>query len=260
MSEVSETINKLFICNIAFDTNEDELQLMFEATAEVISFKIISEPNKKYGFVFTKTMDDCLLLIEKFDGFLLNGRSLVVRLCNKKRQQHKHKHKHCKTCTCSTNNKYHPYDVQNEHDTKNEAFRLLQSIPHYGQQIQSHPNTPHIPIYHHINMQQNPEQISTYQNQQMPTYQNQYMPIYQNQHIPTYQNQQIPRYQNQQIPRYQNQQQTPRYQNQQQTPRYQNQQQIHEYSEQTPTYQRISAYQTHRPNHEQQMSSNKTQD
>lgn len=75
--------NRLFIGNLAYSTNEDELKAAFAKCGSVVSSKIIldRETGRSRGFAFVEfaTDSEAAEAIETLDGSLLSGRALAVR-------------------------------------------------------------------------------------------------------------------------------------------------------------------------------------
>lgn len=81
---------KLYIGNIPYATSEEELKELFSEFSSIISCKIImdfdSGRSKGFGFIEFESDDEANQAIEKFNGYDLNGKKLVV---NEARPQEK---------------------------------------------------------------------------------------------------------------------------------------------------------------------------
>ncbi|MCB0352519.1 MAG: RNA-binding protein [Bdellovibrionales bacterium] len=82
-------MKKLYIGNLSYQTNEDELQEVFEKIGPVSSCKIIRDKmdNSSRGFGFVEYDDDSNgdRAIEELDGYDLNGRALRVSEARERR-------------------------------------------------------------------------------------------------------------------------------------------------------------------------------
>lgn len=71
----------LYVGNLPWSTNEQQLREAFEVHAPIVSARIISEQEtgRSRGFGFVEVEDnDAAKVIKEMNGFELNGRSLVV--------------------------------------------------------------------------------------------------------------------------------------------------------------------------------------
>ncbi len=73
---------KIYVGNLSFKTNEDELKGLFEGYGAVDSAKIITDQftgrSRGFGFIEMENRDDGLRAIEELDSKDLGGRSLKV--------------------------------------------------------------------------------------------------------------------------------------------------------------------------------------
>jgi len=73
---------KLYVGNLSYDTNEDEIRQAFEAVGEVTEVNIIidrmSGRSKGFGFVEMPDKDEATTAIADLNGKELNGRALNV--------------------------------------------------------------------------------------------------------------------------------------------------------------------------------------
>lgn len=73
---------KLFVGNLPFSTNEDGLKELFSSVGTVVSVSIITNRttgrSRGFGFVEMSNDDEAKAAIEKFDGYDLEGRKIVV--------------------------------------------------------------------------------------------------------------------------------------------------------------------------------------
>ena len=74
-------VKTLYVGNLPWTTNEQELSAAFEAHAPVISARIVTEreTGRARGFGFVEVEDnDAPKVIKEMNGFQLGGRSLIV--------------------------------------------------------------------------------------------------------------------------------------------------------------------------------------
>ena len=74
-------VKALYVGNLPWSINEQELSAAFEAHAPVISARIITEreTGRSRGFGFVEVEDnDAPKVIKEMNGFQLGGRSLIV--------------------------------------------------------------------------------------------------------------------------------------------------------------------------------------
>ncbi len=73
---------KIYVGNLSFSTNEDELKGLFESYGAVESAKIISDQftgrSRGFGFIEMENREEGLRAIEELDSKDLGGRSLKV--------------------------------------------------------------------------------------------------------------------------------------------------------------------------------------
>ena len=73
---------KLYVGNLPFQTNDQELEEMFAQAGQVASAKVIidrdSGRSKGFGFVEMSSDDEALKAISQMNGLQLNGRALTV--------------------------------------------------------------------------------------------------------------------------------------------------------------------------------------
>ncbi len=74
--------SNLYVGNLSFDVNEDELRELFEAQGEVVSAKVITDREtgrpRGFGFVEMGQADDAQKAIQSLDGQDFKGRPLKV--------------------------------------------------------------------------------------------------------------------------------------------------------------------------------------
>lgn len=74
--------NKLFVGNIDWNTQEDELRALFEQHGPVEEAVIIKDKfsgrSKGFGFVTLKNEEDVDKVVGALNGYQLNGRPIVV--------------------------------------------------------------------------------------------------------------------------------------------------------------------------------------
>jgi RNA recognition motif-containing protein len=73
---------KLYVGNLPFSTGEDQLGNLFGSVGTVTSARIITDQDtgrpRGFGFVEMSTESEAKAAIERFNGYQLDGRSLVV--------------------------------------------------------------------------------------------------------------------------------------------------------------------------------------
>ena len=76
--------SNLYVGNLSFDVNEDELRELFEAQGEVVSAKVITDREtgrpRGFGFVEMGQSEDAQKAIESLDGQDFKGRPLKVNV------------------------------------------------------------------------------------------------------------------------------------------------------------------------------------
>ncbi|HMK37069.1 MAG TPA: RNA-binding protein [Desulfomonilaceae bacterium] len=72
----------IYVGNLSFDTNEDQLRELFEGYGRVDSAKVISDQftgrSRGFGFVEMSDRDEGLRAIQELDSKDFNGRALKV--------------------------------------------------------------------------------------------------------------------------------------------------------------------------------------
>jgi RNA recognition motif-containing protein len=73
----------IFVANLSFHVNEDQLMELFGKYGDVTSVKIIIDKfkgrSKGYGFVDMPNDDEAIQAIESLNGFELEGRNMVAK-------------------------------------------------------------------------------------------------------------------------------------------------------------------------------------
>lgn len=81
---------KLYVGNISYQVSEDDLRGLFTQAGEVVSVKLITDPQtgrgRGFGFVEMATEEDAKKAISMFNGKEFEGRALTV---NEARPQQK---------------------------------------------------------------------------------------------------------------------------------------------------------------------------
>ncbi len=76
--------SNLYVGNLSFDVNEDELHDLFSQQGEVVSAKVISDREtgrpRGFGFVEMAQSEDAQKAIESLDGQEFKGRNMKVNL------------------------------------------------------------------------------------------------------------------------------------------------------------------------------------
>jgi RNA recognition motif-containing protein len=78
----------IYIGNLSFKVEEDDLKEIFEAYGEVDTVKIISDKftgkSKGFGFIEMPEKDDALKAIEELNGKEVEGRNIIVNQAREK--------------------------------------------------------------------------------------------------------------------------------------------------------------------------------
>lgn len=73
---------KLFVRNLPYDLKENVLRELFEKHGSVVSARIVTDKytgrSKGFGFVEMSNAEEGKVVIEKLNGFSVNGRSIFV--------------------------------------------------------------------------------------------------------------------------------------------------------------------------------------
>lgn len=81
----------IFVANLNFKVQEEDLRETFEAYGEVDSARIITDRNtgrsKGFGFVEMSNADDASKAIEELNDREMDGRNLVVKVAEERTEQ-----------------------------------------------------------------------------------------------------------------------------------------------------------------------------
>ncbi|MBZ0303954.1 MAG: RNA-binding protein [Anaerolineae bacterium] len=73
---------KLYVGNLPFSTNEEELRKVFAEAGEIVSVQIVTDKftnkSRGFGFIEMATQEAANQAIQRFNGYTLDDRSLVV--------------------------------------------------------------------------------------------------------------------------------------------------------------------------------------
>lgn len=73
---------KLYVGNLSYDTNEEQIRTLFSQAGEVAEIALITDRDtgrpKGFGFVQMKTEEGAKEAIKRFNGFTLENRALTV--------------------------------------------------------------------------------------------------------------------------------------------------------------------------------------
>ncbi len=76
------TSKKLYVGNLPYTTNDEQLKEMFSAAGSVLSASIIMDKfsgrSKGFGFVEMTTLEEAEKAISMFNGYQMNGRAVTV--------------------------------------------------------------------------------------------------------------------------------------------------------------------------------------
>ena len=78
----NESLKKLYVGNLPFETNEDELREMFEQHGPTVSVRVITDRetgrSRGFGFVEFESDDNAEAALQALDGKDMGGRALRV--------------------------------------------------------------------------------------------------------------------------------------------------------------------------------------
>lgn len=73
---------KLYVGNLPFSANEEQLRKIFEEAGEIVSIQIITDKftnkSRGFGFIEMATQEGANEAIKRFNGHSMNDRALVV--------------------------------------------------------------------------------------------------------------------------------------------------------------------------------------
>jgi cold-inducible RNA-binding protein len=76
--------NKLYVGNLPYSASNDTLSTLFSECGSVASTKIITDRDtgrsKGFGFIEMETSSQAESVIEKYNGFLIDSREIVVNM------------------------------------------------------------------------------------------------------------------------------------------------------------------------------------
>ncbi len=80
--------NKIYVGNLAYTINDEELKTIFAAYGSVLSAQVIvdrdTQRSKGFGFVEMETSENADAAIKKLNGSEIQGRALTVNLARPK--------------------------------------------------------------------------------------------------------------------------------------------------------------------------------
>ncbi len=84
---------KLFVANLSFDTQSEDLIKIFEVHGKVVSASVVQDRvtnrSRGFGFVEMDNKEAALLVIKELHDTTLQGRTIVVELATPKKEIHK---------------------------------------------------------------------------------------------------------------------------------------------------------------------------
>jgi RNA recognition motif-containing protein len=87
----NESLKKLYVGNLSFDTNEDELRELFEQHGPTVSVRVITDRetgrSRGFGFVEFESDSNAKAALQALDGKELGGRALRVNEAQDKDRQ-----------------------------------------------------------------------------------------------------------------------------------------------------------------------------
>lgn len=75
----------IFVCNISFAVTESDIRALFENVTRVLKFNLVDKKDdtgrliKRFAFVTVESKETMKMVIQSLNGFILNGRNLVLR-------------------------------------------------------------------------------------------------------------------------------------------------------------------------------------
>lgn len=83
--------NKLFVGSLPWSTTDEELAQLFSGAGQVVSATVIHDRatgrSKGFGFVEMGTDAEAQDAVEKYNGYDLNGRSIVVNVARPREER-----------------------------------------------------------------------------------------------------------------------------------------------------------------------------
>ncbi len=80
--------NRLFVGSLPWSVTTDQLQMLFERVGPVKDAIVITDKktgkSKGYGFVEMETEEDAQAAIDKFNGYEVKGRTIIVNIAEPK--------------------------------------------------------------------------------------------------------------------------------------------------------------------------------
>ncbi len=89
---MAEETNRLFVGNMPFRMTPDEMRSLFEQAGRVVSVHIPTERDsgrsRGFGFVEMESAEDKERAVQMFNGYLQDGRALVVNEARPREQRY----------------------------------------------------------------------------------------------------------------------------------------------------------------------------
>ncbi len=91
MSSSQVTGHKIFVGNLPFEADDQDLSEIFSQAGAVVSARVVTDRytgrSKGFGFVDMATTDDARSAIEQFNGAEFNGRPITVSIAQPKKEE-----------------------------------------------------------------------------------------------------------------------------------------------------------------------------
>ena len=91
MSATNASISKIFVGNLPFEADDQDLSEIFSQAGAVVSARVVTDRytgrSKGFGFVDMASTNDAQSAIDKFNGAEFNGRPITVSLAQPKKEE-----------------------------------------------------------------------------------------------------------------------------------------------------------------------------
>jgi len=114
----SAVSSKIFVGNLPFEADDQDLRDIFSQAGSVVSARIVTDRytgrSKGFGFVDMASSSDALAAIDKFDGAEFNGRPITVSIAQPKKEE--------------APKRSRPAATQNEHSSRSAPGRVTRLV------------------------------------------------------------------------------------------------------------------------------------
>jgi RNA recognition motif-containing protein len=119
MTATNANLSKVFVGNLPFEADDQDLHEIFSQAGNVVAARIVTDRytgrSKGFGFVDMATNADAQSAIDKFNGAEFNGRPITVSLAQPKKAE-------------EAPRRSREQPVQNEHSSRSAPGRLTRTI------------------------------------------------------------------------------------------------------------------------------------